>query len=129
MCFRCIVSTDEARLVLSCRVLRLAKCEATIPPHTLYCTDFFNGVLESGGKKINGRNIGDQRGLLCLSWPIVWNVVLLDLLRNVIGCRHIRPPITVRRLGQYFEMNEIVSGLTISTQNLDRGRSQEQEEL
>jgi hypothetical protein len=40
---------------------------------------------------------GDQRGLLCLPWPIVWNVVLLDLLRNVVRCRHIRPPITVRR--------------------------------
>jgi hypothetical protein len=97
MCFRCVISTNEARLVLSCRVLRLAKCKATIPPHTLYCTNFFDGVLESSGKLLAVETSGDQRSLLRLPWPIVWNVVLLNFLRNVVRCGHIRPPITVRR--------------------------------
>jgi hypothetical protein len=46
MCLGCIICTDEARLVLSCWVLRLAKRETTVPPHTLYGTNFLDGVLE-----------------------------------------------------------------------------------
>ncbi len=67
--------------------------------------------------------------VLRLPWPIIGDVVLLYLLRNVIWCRHICSSITVGEVDRkWFEMDELGSGLTISTRNLGLNRSQGQGE-
>lgn len=96
MCFRGIVSSYQTSLVLSCRVLRLTECEATVFPHTLHCAHFLDGLLESVEKGVN-RTIGrDSRtDALFLTGSVIRDVVLLQFLRDVVRKRSICPPIAI----------------------------------
>ena len=97
MCLGCIICTDEARLVLSCRVLRLAERETTVPPHTLYGTNFLDGILEPIKRydELVAKAKNFSKRVLGLSWPIIRDVILLNFLCDVIRFRRIRPLIAV----------------------------------
>lgn len=106
----------------------MAERKSSVPPHTLYSANLLDRLLESvyykkGGSLTSSLSISDT-DLLFLSWPIVGDVVFLDLLRNVIRLRMIRPLVAreEKPSSARFKLTQGHKLLTISIRNRESDR-------
>ena len=99
MCLRGIIRPNESRLVLPCRVLRLAECEAAVSSHTLHSAHLLDCFLEST-ESMRVHQFTFQREVvshvyaLLLTRTVVRYVILLDFLGNMVRRGHVRPLVT-----------------------------------
>lgn len=62
--------------------------------------------------------------VLFLAWAVIRNIVLLELLRNVVGCGEVRPPVAANvEETLILAARHEYARLTISMRNPDLGRS------